>query len=187
MELVQSNAEFEGNQEEVAVTKPKRERKPKLDAEGNAIVKAPRAPKEPKAPKLYKQWNEDGSPLLDSEGEQVMLETKMTKPKKARAAAGPRMSKRFNISCNGESIAVAGLAEATIDVNSLTAREGSKRAEREAAFTGAATVQEFYANGGLNKDLLRLAASGAVSLKLDGVDVAVEQLAASTVEEAAAE
>ena len=53
----------------------KRVRAPKLDAEGNAIVKAP------KAPKMYPQYNEDGSVQTNEDGTPVMGLEKMKKPK----------------------------------------------------------------------------------------------------------
>ena len=84
----ENTAEVQEQEQEdnvVAMEPKKRERKPKLDAEGQPIVKAVRTPKEPKPPKLWPQWNEDGSPLLDSEGQQVMLETRMKKPKAPKA------------------------------------------------------------------------------------------------------
>jgi len=62
-----------------AAPKAKKPRTPKLDAEGNAVVKPPRAPK------LYAQVNADGTPILDEAGNPVMGEGKPTKaPKEAK-------------------------------------------------------------------------------------------------------
>lgn len=56
---------------------------------GDSGVKATKEPKE----KLYVQWNEDGSPMLDADGNRVKLPTKMDRPKKPRAeGSGTRNS-----------------------------------------------------------------------------------------------
>jgi len=131
---------------EEAVAPKKRERKPKLDAEGNPVVRAVRAPKEPKAPKLYPQWNEDGSPLLDSEGEQVMLETRMKKPKAPKAprldADGNPITRRINVYLEEQVIRRTEKAE------EFKARPESKRGQMFCAATDGKTVGEFYAEMG---------------------------------------
>ena len=66
------------NIEEAVEAPTKRVRKPKLDAEGQPIVKLA------KEPKLWPQYNEDGSPLLDEAGEPVLGTTRMAKPKVQR-------------------------------------------------------------------------------------------------------
>jgi len=66
------------NIEEAVEAPTKRVRKPKLDAEGQPIVKLA------KEPKLWPQYNEDGSPLLDEAGEPVLGTTRMAKPKVAK-------------------------------------------------------------------------------------------------------
>ena len=67
----------------------KKERKPKAEVAGTTVgsaePKKERKPREPKAPKLYPQWNEDGSPMLGEDGQQVMAETRMKKPKAPKA------------------------------------------------------------------------------------------------------
>jgi len=127
--------------EEAAAPK-KRERKPKLDAEGQPVVRAVRTPKEPKPPKLYPQWNEDGTPLLDSEGQQVMLETRMKKPKAPKAprldADGNPIARRSNVYLDDQVIRRTEKAE------TFKAREDSKRGQMFAAAVDGITVGEFY-------------------------------------------
>lgn len=76
-----------------AAAPTKKERKPKAPAEGSGEPgqgqKEPKAPKV-KTPKLYPQWNDDGTPMLDAEGNRVMSETKMAKPKVKREGTGNR-------------------------------------------------------------------------------------------------
>lgn len=158
--------------EEAAEAPTKRVRKPKLDAEGNPVVKAVRTPKEPKPAKLYPQWNEDGTPLLDDAGEQVMLETKMKKPKAAKASAPRKTAVVYTI--NGVATSLKDLVDAAIAiVGDIGSRDGSKRAERVKAFEGANTVAEVFAAGGVAKDINRLAMLGRIELSLDGVKVEV--------------
>ena len=124
------------------ITKPKRERKPKLDAEGNAIPRAERKPKEPKAPKLWPQWNEDGSPLLDSDGEQVMLETRMKKP---RAPKAPRLDADGNPIVRTVTVMKDEMViRRTEKADDFKARETSKRGQMFAAATDGKTVGEFF-------------------------------------------
>jgi hypothetical protein len=132
-----------------AVAPVKRERKPKLDADGNPVVKAvraPKEPKEPKAPKLYPQWNEDGSPLLDSEGNQVMLETRMKKPKAPRAprvdADGNPIERRVVAYRDDQVI------RRTEKGQSFSPRPDSKRGQMFAAASDGKTIGEFYAEMG---------------------------------------
>lgn len=75
--------------EAAASAKPKKERV-KKDTAAPAEAKAPkeRKPKEPKAPKLWPQYNEDGTPQLDADGNPVMSETRMKKPKVKRESTG---------------------------------------------------------------------------------------------------
>lgn len=144
----------------VAIEPKKRERKPKLDAEGNVVVKAPRAPKEPKAPKLWPQYNEDGSPLLDSEGQPVMLETRMKKPKVAKA---PRLD------AEGNPIKVSRVVpsdEATVlrvDADKVAKYKGA-RADHAKPLEDGMTLGDFLAAGG-DKGFLRFyMRDGAVSI-----------------------
>lgn len=116
----------------------KKERKPKVA--GEPRVKTVKE-------KLYVQWNEDGSPMLDAEGNRVKGPVKMAKPKSAKSST-PR--------------APAVPEHGVISGAPAGCREGSKRAERNKAFENASTVGDFYANGGLTKDLLRNIKSGAV-------------------------
>lgn len=133
-----------------AVAPVKRERKPKLDADGNPVVKAvraPKEPKEPKAPKLYPQWNEDGSPLLDSEGQQVMLETRMKKPKAPRAprldADGNPIPRSITVLAEDQVISFTEKGKTT------KYREGTNRAKHfESIFEGMTVGQYYEANGG---------------------------------------
>jgi hypothetical protein len=131
---------------EEAVAPKKRERKPKLDAEGQPIVKAVKTPKPPKAPKLYPQWNEDGSPLMDSEGQQVMLETRMKKPKAPKAprldADGNPIARRTNVYLETQIIRRTEKAE------EFKARPESKRGQMFCAASDGKTVGEFYAEMG---------------------------------------
>ena len=141
--------------------------------EGATVPKAKkeRKPKEAKEPKvkLYKQWNEDGTPKLNEDGTQAMGPEKMKRPKRVSA---PR-SRRVILTLNGEEVTLHKIqndAEITLK-GDFGSREGSKRAERAKAFTGAATVQDFFANGGVSKDILRLMLAGKVELTVKGVQV----------------
>lgn len=142
-----NTAEVQEQEDNVVAMEPKkRERKPKLDAEGQPVEKKVRAPKEPKAPKLYPQWNEDGSPLLDSEGQQVMLETRMKKPKAPKAprldAEGNPITRRTNVYLEDQVIRRTEKAE------EFKARPESKRGQMFCAATDGKTVGEFYAEMG---------------------------------------
>lgn len=151
----------EAAKEVEAAGKTPKERKPKADTK-------PRTPKEPKAPKvrLFKQWNEDGTPQLDAEGNQVMGETKMLKPK---------VPKQPKLDADGNPIARTHTPKiderGVISGAPTSCREGSNRAERNKAFEGATTVGDFYAKGGLTKDLLRNMKAGAIKVTLDGVEL----------------
>ena len=142
------------------ITKPKRERKPKLDAEGNAIPRAERKPKEPKAPKLWPQWNEDGSPLLDSDGAQVMLETRMKKP---------RAPKPVRLDEDGNPIARARVVPADVDTVlkvdlEKVAKYKGARAEQAVMLEDGMTLGAFLEAGG-DKGFLRFyMQDGAVSI-----------------------
>ena len=141
-----NTAETLDNVEEAAEAPTKRVRKPKLDAEGNPVVKAVRSPKAPKAAKLYPQWNEDGTPLLDDAGEQVMLETKMKKPKAPKAprldADGNPIVRRTNVYLDEQVIRRTEKAE------EFKARPESKRGQMFCAASDGKTVGEFYAEMG---------------------------------------
>jgi len=160
--------------EEAAEAPTKRVRKPKLDAEGNPVVKAVRSPKEPKAPKLYPQYNEDGTPMLDEAGEPVMGTERMKKPKAVKASTPRKTAVVYTI--NGAVTSVKDLMDATITITGdIGSRDGSKRAERVKAFDGAGTVAEVFAAGGVAKDLNRLAVLGRIELHLDGTKVEVSK------------
>lgn len=144
----------------------------------------PRAKTE-KAPKLYPQYNEEtGEPLLDEEGKQVMGETKMKKPRKPKAPAVPRKV-AVDLVCNGHPFNLkASQNDTTITVlKPTTSKEGSKRAERAAALEGVETVQDFFAKGGLLRDIVRYLRTGVVSLTFEGNEVAIAEPAAPAEEE----
>ncbi len=135
------------NIEEAVEAPVKRVRKPKLDAEGQPIVKAVRTPKEPKPPKLWPQWNEDGTPLLDSEGQQVMLETRMKKPKAPKAqrldADGNPIARTVTVLSEDQVISFTEKGKTT------KYREGTNRAKHfESIFEGMTVGQYYEANGG---------------------------------------
>lgn len=145
---------------EEAVAPKKRERKPKLDAEGNPVVRAVRAPKEPKAPKLYPQWNEDGSPLLDSEGEQVMLETRMKKPKAPKA---PRLDADGNPITRSRVVPSDLEAVLVVDAEKIAKYKGA-RADNAKMLEDGMTLGAFIEAGG-DKGFLRFyMRDGAVSI-----------------------
>ena len=157
----ENTAEVQEQEDNVVAMEPKkRERKPKLDAEGQPIVKAVRTPKEPKPPKLWPQWNEDGSPLLDSEGQQVMLETRMKKPKAPKA---PRLD------ADGNPIArsrvVPSDLEAVLQVNAeKIAKYKGARADNAKMLEDGMTLGAFIEAGG-DKGFLRFyMRDGAVSI-----------------------
>jgi len=143
-----NTAEVQEQEDNVVAIEPKkRERKPKTDAEGNVVEKKVRAPKEPKAPKLYPQYNEDGSPLLDSEGQPVMLETRMKKPKVAKAprldADGNPIARTVTVLGEDQVITFTEKGKTT------KYREGSNRAKHfESIFDGMTVAQYYEANGG---------------------------------------
>lgn len=141
----------------------------KFEGDGVTPVMGPKetawkAPKKERAPKLYPQYNEAGEPLLDAEGSPIMGETKP--PKKAKVARVGKVS----LSINGEAVNLTTIQnEAHIQVvGNIGSKEGSKRAERAAAFSGVSNVAEFFAKGGLTKDLLRHLKTGAVKLEVPG-------------------
>lgn len=80
--FIPSESEVSAPVEEVKKTP--RVRTPKLDADGQPIVK-PKVEKVAKAPKLYPVWNEDGTPKTNEEtGEQEMSIVRSARPKKVK-------------------------------------------------------------------------------------------------------
>ena len=141
----------------VAVEPKKRERKPKLDAEGQPIAKKVRAPKEPK---LYPQWNEDGTPLLDSEGQPVMLETRMKKPKAPKA---PRLDADGNPITRSRVVPSDEATVLHVDADKVAKYKGA-RADNAKALEDGMTLGDFLAAGG-DKGFLRFyMRDGAVSI-----------------------
>lgn len=130
----------EAAKEVEAAGKAPKERKPKADAK-------PRTPKEPKEkkPKLYKQWNEDGTPQLDAEGNQVMGETKMLKP---------RVPKQPKLDADGNPIARSAKTSipdgATLSKTDKEAkfREGTSRHTNYHIITDGMTAKEYFEKTG---------------------------------------
>ena len=118
------------------VSPKKRERKPKLDAEGNPVVKAP------KEPKQYPVWNEDGTQATDENGE-LLFSTERTKkpkaPKQPRLDAdGNPIVRRSNVFLDEQVI------RRTEKYDSAKARPDSKRGQMLAALEDGITVGQFY-------------------------------------------
>ena len=117
-------------------TPKKRERKPKLDAEGNPVVKAP------KEPKQYPVWNEDGTQATDENGELVFSTERTKKPKAPKApkldAEGNPIVRRSNVFLDEQVI------RRTEKFASAKAREDSKRGQMMAALEDGITVGAFY-------------------------------------------
>lgn len=123
--------------EAASAAKPKKERV-KKEGQAPSGEKPAKEPKAPKPPKLYPQWNEDGTPLLDGEGKQVMAETKMKKPKVKREGSGTRIS-----------IADTDTLHFTETGSGTKFREGTKRQDNFAAIKDGMTAKDYYdANGG---------------------------------------
>ena len=117
-------------------TPKKRERKPKLDAEGNPVVKAP------KEPKQYPVWNEDGTQATDEEGNLLFSTERTKKPKAPKApkldADGNPIVRRSNVFLDEQVI------RRTEKFASAKAREDSKRGQMLAALEDGITVGAFY-------------------------------------------
>lgn len=105
----------------------RKERTPKAD-------RVPRTPKEPKE-KLYVQWNEDGTPKLDADGNRVKGPVKMAKPKVAREGGGSRTVLPDD--------AVLKLTD-----KANTFREGTKRHQNFAVIKDGMTVGEYFTAAG---------------------------------------
>lgn len=130
----------------------KKERKPKAEVAGTTVgsaePKKERKPREPKAPKLYPQWNEDGSPMLGEDGQQVMAETRMKKPKAPKA---PRLDADGNPISRAPAVRIP--EEGTIHFTEKGAgtvfKAGTKRGGNYTAITEGMTVKDYFeANGG---------------------------------------
>lgn len=104
----------------------KKERKPKVA--GEPRVKTVKE-------KLYVQWNEDGSPMLDAEGNRVKGPVKMAKPKVAREGGGQR-----NVIPDG---AVLTLTEKVAGF-----REGTKRHQNYAVIKDGMTAAQYFEAAG---------------------------------------
>lgn len=177
-----------------AEAKPKKERVKKTASaesttaglDGEQVTKKVRAPKEPKVPKQYPQANEDGTQKFEEDGTTPVLGPRETQYKAPKAAKAPRVGK-VSVTVDGVAASLASIQnEAKIVVHKpLGSKEGSKRSERAKAFEGANTVQDFFAAGGVSKDLLRHLKTGAVTLEIDGKVVAVEAAASAAKEEPA--
>ena len=125
------------------VSPKKRERKPKLDAEGNPIVKAA---KEPKAPKQYPVWNEDGTQAIGENGEPLFSTERTKKPKAPKQprldADGNPIVRRSNVFLDEQVI------RRTEKAAEFKARPDSKRGQMFAAAEDGKTVGQFYAEMG---------------------------------------
>ena len=116
-------------------------RKPKADAK----PREPKAPKE-KKPKLYKQWNEDGTPQLDAEGNQVMGETKMLKP---RVAKQPKLDADGNPIARSAKTSIPDGATLSKTDKEAKFREGTSRHTNYHAITDGMTAKDYFeATGG---------------------------------------
>jgi len=126
----------------------KKERKPKEDAStGASAAPKERKQKEPKAPKLYPQWNEDGTPLLDAEGNHVHGETKMKKPK---APKQPKLDENGNpIERSAPTRLSENLKLRFTELGAgTTFRAGTKRGDNYAAIKEGMTVGEYFEKNG---------------------------------------
>lgn len=115
----------------------KRERKPKLDAEGNPVAKPA------KEPKKYPVWNEDGTQATDPETGELLFSTERTK--KPKAPKAPRLDadgnpivRRSNVFLDDQVI------RRTEKAASFTPRAESKRGQMFAAAEDGITVGQFY-------------------------------------------
>lgn len=123
----------------------KKERKPKASSgETEGVAPKVREPKEPKE-KLYVQWNEDGTPMLDAEGNRVKLPTKMEKPKVAKA---PRLDADGNPIARAPATRIPDGAILTKTDKAHSFREGTKRREHYDAVVDGSTVADYYAATG---------------------------------------
>lgn len=165
MSLENELAEMAEAAETVEAVPTKKARKPrgqKHAAEGEAPTGEAKPPRErkPRASKLVPQLDEEGNPVLDEEGNAVMVA-----PEKKVAVRAPR---HFYIGSEEVDLhEKGGEVELTV-VNAAPSREGSKRAERAKSLEGAATVQDFFINKGVVRDLHRLVKMGHVTLSLGG-------------------
>lgn len=143
--------------------------------DGNARKAA--APKERKPAKTYPQANEDGTQKFEEDGVTPVMGPKATAYKAPKAPREPKAPglKAIDLLLDGQPVKLSAIQnEAVITVHKdLGSREGSKRAERAKAFDGAATVQDFFANKGASKDLLRHLKTGAITLEVGGKPVTV--------------
>lgn len=107
-------------------------------------VREPKAPKEPKE-KLYVQWNEDGSPMLDAEGNRVKLPTKMEKPRVTKA---PKLDADGNPIPRAVATRIPGRATISKSDKAHSFREGTKRRDHYDAVVDGMTVDAYYAATG---------------------------------------
>lgn len=106
---------------------------------------APKAQKEPKE-KLYVQWNEDGSPMLDADGNRVKLATKMEKPRVTKA---PKLDADGNPIPRAVATRIPGGATISKSDKAHSFREGTKRRDHYDAVVDGMTVDAYYtATGG---------------------------------------
>lgn len=121
---------------------PRKERKPKAEK----APREPKPPKEPKPAKLYPQWNEDGTPQLDAEGNQVQGEVRMKKPKAPKA---PRIPKVKDPSQRSRGFPATATIHLLVEGNP---KRGAAR-ERFALYVDGMTVGEAKDAGVLTADL----------------------------------
>lgn len=146
-------------------------RLPGEDASARKATKAPRQAKQ------YPQANEDGTQKFEEDGVTPVMGPKATAykaPKAPREKKAPGL-KAVDLLLDGQPVKLSAIQnDAVITVHKdLGSREGSKRAERAKAFEGAKTVQDFFANKGASKDLLRHLKTGAITLDVGGKAVTV--------------
>jgi hypothetical protein len=128
-----------------AASPQRKERVPK-----ETKVREPKATKEPKV-KLYVQWNEDGTPMLDAEGNRVKGPVKMARPKSA--SAGTRAPK------------FAKDAVITLLVQENPKRAGSASHARFENYKSGMTVEQALAAGLISGDFTHDVAHGFIRIE----------------------
>lgn len=130
----------------------KKVRRAKHDADGQ-VLEMPKKEKKPKEPKSYPQWNEDGTPMLDENGERVMGPEKMKKPKVAKQ---PKLDENGNpIPRRERTVMLDSQVLIVTDAGreaSAKFREGTKRRANFDAITPGITVGEYFEKTGGRKE-----------------------------------